>query len=385
VRFEFATAARIVFGPGVVAELPAAARGLGTRVLVVTGRDERRWATLVDALSAAGLACAKYAVPGEPTLDLVRAGVERARQHRADLVVAIGGGSAIDAGKAIAALAANPGDALDYLEVVGRGQPLAAAPLPVIAVPTTAGTGAEVTRNAVIGVPERRVKVSLRSPLMLPRVAIVDPELTLDLPPAVTAFTGLDALTQLIEPYVSSRANPLVDALCREGLWRASLAIRRVYRDGRDREAREAMSLASLFGGLALANAGLGAVHGLAGPIGGRVRAPHGAICGALLPHIMAANLRAIESRAPDRGVLSRYEHIARLLAGGSATTPADGVAWLRALVAELHIPSLGTYGLGAEDIDVLVEQAQRASSMKANPIVLTAEELRGVIEKAMN
>jgi alcohol dehydrogenase class IV len=384
VRFEFATAARIVFGPGTSAELPAAARGLGTRVLVVTGRDEGRWAAHVDALSADGLACVTYSTPGEPTIDLVRAGVERARGHHAELVVAIGGGSAIDAGKAIAALATNPGDALDYLEVVGRGQPLTVTPLPVIAVPTTAGTGAEVTRNAVIGVPERRVKVSLRSPLMLPRVAIVDPELTAELPPAPTAFTGLDALTQLIEPYVSSRANPLVDAICLDGLRRAAGAIRRAYHDGSERDAREAMSLASLFGGLALANAGLGAVHGLAGPIGGRVAAPHGAICAALLPHVVAANLHALDARAPDHPSRLRYGTIARILTGRADATAADAVAWIQTLVAELNIPSLGTYGLDSADMDVLVEQAQRASSMKANPIVLTVEELRGVLEGAI-
>jgi alcohol dehydrogenase class IV len=384
VRFEFATATRVVFGPGTIAELPAAARNLGTRVLVVTGRDEDRWAAHLAALSAAGLAYATFPTPGEPTIELVRAGVERAREHRADLVVAIGGGSAIDAGKAIAALATNPGDALDYLEVVGKGQPLAAAPLAVIAVPTTAGTGAEVTRNAVLGVPEQRVKVSLRSALMLPRVAIVDPDLTLDLPPAITASTGLDAITQLIEPYVSSRANPLVDALCLEGLRRAAGAVRRAYRDGGDRDAREGMSLASLFGGLALANAGLGAVHGLAGPIGGRVTAPHGAICGALLPHVTAANLHALETRAPDHPARQRYDVIARTLTGRDDARASDGVEWIRLLVAALGIPSLGTYGLGSADVDALVEQARRASSMKANPIVLTAKELREALEAAM-
>jgi alcohol dehydrogenase class IV len=384
VRFEFATATRVVFGPGTIAELPAAARNLGTRVLVVTGRDEDRWAAHLAALSAAGLAYATFPTPGEPTIELVRAGVERAREHRADLVVAIGGGSAIDAGKAIAALATNPGDALDYLEVVGKGQPLAAAPLAVIAVPTTAGTGAEVTRNAVLGVPEQRVKVSLRSALMLPRVAIVDPDLTLDLTPAITAWTGLDAITQLIEPYVSSRANPLVDALCLEGLRRAAGAVRRAYRDGGDRDAREGMSLASLFGGLALANAGLGAVHGLAGPIGGRVTAPHGAICGALLPHVTAANLHALETRAPDHPARQRYDVIARTLTGRDDARASDGVEWIRLLVAALGIPSLGTYGLGSADVDALVEQARRASSMKANPIVLTAKELREALEAAM-
>jgi alcohol dehydrogenase class IV len=384
VRFELATAGRIVFGPGAVADLPAIARTFGTRALVVTGRDSRRHAAQIDALRAAGLTCATFQTLGEPTIDLVRDGAAQARAHDSDLVVAIGGGSAIDAGKAIAALATNRGDVLDYLEVVGRGQPLTATPLPLIAVPTTAGTGAEVTRNAVLGVPERRVKASLRSVTMLPRVAIVDPDLTLDLPPAITAATGLDALTQLIEPYVSSRANPVVDALCLDGMRKAATAIRRVWTDGHDRDAREAMSLASLLSGFALANAGLGAVHGFAAPIGGRVDAPHGGICAALLPHVCAANLRAIETRASDHPARGRYEIIARTVTGRHDATAEDGVAWLRALVEELEIPPLRTYGLGEADIDTLVEQASRASSMKANPIVLTEEELRGVIVQVL-
>ena len=169
--------------------------------------------------------CVPFIVAGEPTVDLVRLGARSAREERCDLVIAFGGGSAIDAGKAIAALAANAGDVLDYLEVVGKGQALGRPPLPFIAVPTTAGTGSEVTRNAVLASPEHRVKASLRSPLMLPRLAVVDPELTYDLPPRITASTGLDAFTQLIEPYVSSRANPMIDALCLEGIRRASRSL----------------------------------------------------------------------------------------------------------------------------------------------------------------
>jgi alcohol dehydrogenase class IV len=384
VRFELATAGRIVFGPGAAADLPAIARTFGTRAFVVTGRDSRRHAAQIDALRAAGLTCAIFQTPGEPTIDLVRDGAARARAHGSDLVIAIGGGSAIDAGKAIAALATNPGDVLDYLEVVGRGQPLSVMPLPLIAVPTTAGTGAEVTRNAVLGVPDRRVKASLRSATMLPRVAIVDPDLALELPPAITAATGLDALTQLIEPYVSSRANPVVDALCLDGMRNAATAVRRVYVDRHDREAREAMSLASLLSGFALANAGLGAVHGFAAPIGGRVDAPHGAICAALLPHVCAANLRAIETRASDHPARGRYEIVARTLTGRPDARAEDGVAWLRALVEELQIPPLRTYGLDEADVDALVDQASRASSMKANPIALTDEELREVLVRVL-
>ncbi|RPI12577.1 MAG: iron-containing alcohol dehydrogenase, partial [Acidobacteriales bacterium] len=286
-RFEFATATRIVFGPGTLREIAPAVREMGVRALPVTGSRP-------EIATGLGLDCVPYAVPGEPTVDLVRQGVQLAREERCDVVIGLGGGSAIDAAKAIAALVPNSGEPLDYLEVVGKGRALEKPSLPFIAVPTTAGTGSEVTRNAVLASPDHRVKASLRSPYMLARLAVVDPELTYDLPPAVTASTGLDALTQLIEPYVSSRANPMTDSLCVEGMRRAARSLPRAFADGRDGEARLDMSLASLFGGLALANAGLGAVHGFAAPIGGAFEAPHGAVCAALLPLVMDANIRAL-------------------------------------------------------------------------------------------
>ena len=289
---------------------------MGSRALVVTGRSDAPSADVIASLHASGLPLVRWPVDGEPTIASARAAVEAARQHRADVVVACGGGSAIDLGKAVAALLANPGDPLDYLEVVGRGQALTERSVPFIAVPTTAGTGAEVTRNAVLSVPEARQKVSLRSPLMLPALAVVDPELTLALPPALTASTGMDALTQLIEPYVSVKANPLTDAICLEGLPRVARALRRAVADGNDLDARTDMALGSLFGGLALANAALGAVHGFAAPIGGRFPAPHGAVCAALLPHVMRANVRALEARGGDGDRLDRFVRVARLLTG---------------------------------------------------------------------
>lgn len=268
-RFEFATAARIVFGDGTAATLPDLVRAFGARPLVVTGASPKRATSLIPALSAQS-----FTVPGEPTVDLVRDGARLAKSAACDVIVSIGGGSAIDAGKAIAIIAANGGEPLEFLEVVGKGRSLTAPPLPYVAVPTTAGTGSEVTRNAVLASTEHHVKASLRSPLMLARVALVDPELTYSLPPAITAYTGLDALTQLIEPYVSARANPLVDAICVEGFPRIARALRRAFHDGGNREARREMSLASLFGGLALANAGLGVVHGFAAPLGGSFPSP---------------------------------------------------------------------------------------------------------------
>lgn len=300
-----------------------------------------------------------------------------------DVVISFGGGSAIDAGKAIAAVATNGGEPLEFLEVVGKGRAIAVPPLPFIAVPTTAGTGSEVTRNAVLGSTEHSVKASLRSPMMLPRVALVDPELTYGLSPAVTASTGLDALTQLIEPYVSLRANPLVDAICVDGIRRVAGSLRRAYHDGADRDARREMALGSLFGGLALANAGLGVVHGFAAPLGGSYKAPHGALCAALLPHGMAANVAALRVRAPQHPALERYAAIARLLTGRSEASAEDGIIWVHALCVELSVPALRAWGITESDLPGIVEKAARASSMQANPFPLTGEELLAVVKAA--
>ena len=378
-RFEFATATRIVFGEGTAATLPEVVRTFGVRPLVVTGASPERAASLVSALSAG-----TFAVPGEPTVELVREGARLAHKANYDVIISIGGGSAIDAGKAIAAIATNGGEPLEFLEVVGKGRAIAAPPLPFIAAPTTAGTGSEVTRNAVLGSTEHGVKASLRSPLMLPRVALVDPELTYGLPPAVTAFTGLDALTQLIEPYVSARANPLVDAICADGIRRAAGALRRVYHDGADREARRDMALASWFGGLALANAGLGVVHGFASPLGGSWNAPHGALCAALLPHGMAANVSALRARAPQHFALARYVTIAQLLTGRNEASAEDGIEWVRALCAELEVPAIRDWGITEADLPGVVEKAARSSSMQANPLPLTSEELLAAVAAAL-
>lgn len=387
-RFEFATAARVVFGPGVLREAGTLAaeiiKGrLRLRAFIVTNRAAADVRPLADALEAAEVSAVSFAVAGEPTTDLVRRAVQEAREQACDLTIGFGGGSAVDTAKAVAAMLTNPGDLTDYLEVIGGNRPLANPPGPWIAVPTTAGTGAEVTRNAVLASPEHQVKVSLRSPLMLPRLALVDPELALDLPPSVTASTGLDALTQLIEPFVSLRANPMTDALCREGIRLAAKALPRVFRDGRDIAARADMALASLFSGMALANAGLGAVHGFAGPIGGRFTAPHGAVCAALLPHVMAANVRALRAREPASPSSYRYAEVAALLTGVADAGADDGIEWVRSLCADFAIPPLRVYGVTDADLPLLVEQARAASSMKGNPIALTEAELQQILVAA--
>lgn len=383
-RFEFATAARIVFGPGTLAEIGGLAREFGRRALVVTGRNPERAAPLLERLHAAGLATASYAVAHEPTTDDATRGTAQARAADCDLVIGFGGGTALDAAKAIAILLPHEGDVLDHLEVVGRAQPFQRPGVPCIAIPTTAGTGSEVTRNAVLASPAHRVKASLRSPHMLPRLALVDSTLTRDLPPALTAATGLDALTQLIEPYTSARAQPLTDALCVEGIRRSARSLRRAFDDGQDAAAREDMAFASLAGGLALANAGLGAVHGFAAPLGGMFSAPHGAVCAALLPHVIAANCTALRGRAPRHPALARYDEIARLLTGRGHATAADGITWVRDLVTHCTIPGLAAYGVTRAEIPTVVTAAAQASSMKANPIALTAEELAAILESAL-
>lgn len=379
-RFELATAARVVFGPGTLGELRAIASGLGRRALVVTGRAPSRAEGARELLRAAGVASASFAVPAEPTVDDVRRGTEVARAHGAEMVVAVGGGSAIDGAKAIAALLGNGGDPLDYLEVVGRGEPIRKPSLPFVAIPTTAGTGSEVTRNAVIASPEHGVKASLRSPLMLATAAIVDPDLLAGLPPHVVAASGLDAFSQLVEPFVSARANPLVDALCREGLARSARSLRPAFEGDESEPVRTDLALASLLGGLALANAGLGAVHGFAAPIGGRFEAPHGAVCAALLPAVMRVNARALAARSPGHAALDRYREIAAIVTTRPGATVADGVAWVEALARALAVPRLGRWGVGPGDADALVARARAASSMRGNPIALDDDELREIL-----
>ncbi len=383
-RFEFATAARIICAPGALADAaPSLARWPG-KVLVVTGKDPARAERLLQILAKNNIQFSVFPVSGEPSIPIVEAGALQAKENDCKSVIAFGGGSAIDAGKAIAALATNPGNVIDYLEVIGKAQPIGRVPLPFAAIPTTAGPGTEVTRNAVLISPEHRVKVSLRSRLMLPRVAIIDPELTYDLPQALTASTGMDALTQLIEPFVSARANPITDAICREGIPRAARSLRRAFTDGKDPAARYDMSLASLFGGMALANAGLGAVHGFAAPIGGMFDAPHGAICAALLADVMEANIRALRAKSPEHPALPRYDEIARMLTGNAKAVAAEGIAWVRNLRQDLQIPLLSHHGISEKDVAAVCEKAAVASSMKANPVQLSSDELQSILKSCL-
>ncbi len=383
-EFEFATAMRIIFGPGKISEVASLAAGIGKRACIVTGRTKERAQPLLEQLDEQKIEYTIFCMTSEPTTGTIKKGVELARKAQSDIVISFGGGSAIDTGKAVAAMLTNSGRLEDYLEVVGSGKPLTRPAAHHIAIPTTAGTGAEVTRNAVLGVPEHKVKVSMRSPLMLPTLAVIDPVLTHSMPPAVTASTGSDALTQLMEVYVSKKANPMTDGICREGLLRAGRSLLRAFENGDNANAREDMAVASLFGGLGLANAGLGAVHGFAGPLGGMIPAGHGAICAGLLPFVMEANVRALQDREPRSAALSRYDEIAQILTGNKNAQAADGVKWTHELCSALQIRPLSQLGLNERDFHDVVAKARKSSSMKGNPIELTDEELMEILKKAI-
>ena len=377
--FGFSTATAISVGRGVAAHAAPAAARHGRRVLVIHGSRPAVADGLIAELAARGVATTTLACTQEPTLGQVEAATDLARTHAIEAVVGIGGGSVIDLAKAVAALAPGSGPVLDHLEVVGRGLPLQGAPLPCIVVPTTAGTGAEVTRNAVIGLPDHRRKVSLRGPQLLPALALVDPALTDGAPPGVTLGSGLDAVTQVIEAFVSCKATPLTDALCRDAL-PGGLAAIRALAQAESPQARDTMAYTSLVGGLALANAGLGAVHGLAGPIGGGTGAPHGEICAALLPHVLAENARLAEAGSVAAAKLA-FVLEALAHAFGTSTTGAPNAldGWMRAA----GLRALPALGVRADDIGTLARQAVDSSSSRGNPVTVDEGYFRRVLERA--
>jgi alcohol dehydrogenase class IV len=383
VDFNLAVPADIRFGAGRVSEVPEALLGLGaSRVMVVTGRNASRADGVRSALREAGISSIPFAVATEPSIERVRAAVELLTETGCDAVLGYGGGSAIDVAKAVAVLATTGTDPREHLEVIGAGRPIERPGLPCVAVPTTAGTGSEVTRNSVLS--GEGVKASLRSPLMLPKVAVVDPDLLIGLPAPTIAASGMDALSQLIEPLLSRRANPFCDALALDGIRRSARSLRRAYQEGmEDPEVREDLALASLFGGLCLANSGLGAVHGLAAATGARLSAPHGAVCAAVLAATMEINLRALRERAPEHPTLQRMTEVATVLTGQQDASPEDAIAWLEELTAALSIPGLASYGLDETEIEAVVAAAQNASSMRANPIKLSDAEVAEIVTRS--
>ncbi len=362
-------------------------------ILIVCGESERFSAPLKKKLKEeANVESVVFHCPkGEPTVQSAIDCTKLASENMCELVVAVGGGTAVDTGKCVAAMLTNGGaerDIYDFLEVVGKAMPIEKRPRPFVAIPTTAGPGAELTKNSVLEAGDR--KVSMRHPLMLPDLVIVDPKLTVQMPGDVTAHTGLDALTQCIEPYVCNSPNPVTDSLSMSGIKLGAKSLRRCLEQPEDINARTDMALCAMYGGMALANAKLGAVHGFSGTLGGLLHAPHGAICAALLPHCVKMNVKLLETRVMDdnpqsaKECLRRYEEVANACLGKDDATVAELVKWIEDLVSFCGVPKLGTFGMKDEDVSESVSKSMQSSSMKGNPVALTVEELEEMLRNAM-
>ena len=382
-KSEFITVGKIIFGFDQIAQFPHLVEDWGKRAFLVRGKSQAYGARFYQILGLTKKDITEFSVSHEPEAETIIQAVQLARENQCDFVIGFGGGSVIDTGKAVAAMLNNAGELLDYLEVVGKGQPLRNKSKPYIAIPTTAGTGSEVTKNAVVSVPDKHVKVSMRSNFMLPDIALIDPQFTLGLSREVTATSGMDAFIQVVEPYVCNTPNAMVDMFCRDAIGRAAKSLPMVVENGNDVEARINMSWVSLMGGLSLANAKLGAVHGFAGPIGGMFDAPHGAVCAALMPAVMRVNSELIKERECCENIYDRYSEVARWVTGRENASVEDGVRWFEELNTKLNILQLSSFGIKREDFPSIVEKAGQSSSMKGNPVNLTGNDMNRMLELA--
>jgi len=378
--FSFYTSNEIVFGPNQIVKAGELAARFGTRAFICTRGQAMKETGMLDrlcgSLKGAGIGYEIDNLPAhEPDVDEMDTGAERLRRSRAEVIIALGGGSTIDTGKALSGLATNPGGIYDYLEGVGRGLALSSAALPFIAIPTTAGTGSEVTKNAVISSRTKKFKKSMRSPYMIPRIALLDPELTLSLPPDITAFTGMDALTQLIESYVSARAQPLPEALALDGISRAGAALERAVSDGRDLQAREQMLLASLLSGIALANSGLGAAHGIAAALGAHCGIAHGRACAMLLPGVMQLNLPACRGK---------FGRVAAALTQNPRADAERAVFFIEQLCRRINIAAKFEPDEIPQEIVPELVVNSRGSSMSGNPVELSDQQIEDLIRKLL-
>lgn len=382
-EFDFITAGRVIFGSGKIAEFPLITASFGKRAFLLRGKSRSHGEKFYSMLETAGLEVTEFGVSHEPEIETINQAVNIARENGSEFVIGFGGGSVIDTAKAVSAMLSNDGELLDYLEVVGKGQPLKNPAKKFIAIPTTAGTGSEVTKNAVISVPEQRVKVSMRSNFMLPAVALVDPQFTIGLPAEFTATSGMDAFIQVVEPYVCNSPNPMVDMFCRDAIPRAAKYLIEAYESAFDEEARIHMSWVSLMGGLSLANAKLGAVHGFAGPIGGMFDAPHGAVCAALMPAVMRVNGELLEEQGIHPEITERYREIARWVTGKENASIRELADWFHELGRRLKIQSLKSFGIHRSDFPSIIEKSKNSSSMKGNPILLSDSDLARILDLA--
>lgn len=385
--FAISRLPRIVFGRGRISELPALAAEYGNKALLVTGahsfRSTPHWQTLVDGLQQRGITWANLSISGEPSPDTIDAAVAQFRSQNIQAVIGIGGGSVLDAAKAIAGLLMNQNSVMDYLEGVGKGLTYRGPSLPFIAVPTTAGTGSEATKNAVLSIqgPEG-FKKSFRHECLVPEYALLDPDLLETCPPELIAADGMDAFTQLLEAYVSSKANPLIDALAWSGMEAVHQGFFAAYEG--DAEGRAAMAYAALLSGICLAQVGLGSVHGLASPLGAFFPIPHGVVCGTLVAKATEINVAALKQRNPQHPALVKYAAAGRLLANQPAADTETAhellCGTLQKWTKQLQLPRLGHYGVTLADIPKIVANS-RGNSMLTNSIVLSDDEVTQIVK----
>ncbi|MFX0091113.1 MAG: iron-containing alcohol dehydrogenase [Candidatus Hodarchaeota archaeon] len=391
-NFELLSTPQIMFGSGQFQKLGQLVRDFGSRLLVVASesalKDKNNEKTLVEALVEHNITDTRFIVKGEPTIEIIDQGVAVGMDFKTEAVIGFGGGSVLDAGKAIAGLITNGESAREYMEGVGRGLKITQSSLPYIAVPTTAGTGSEVTKNAVILAKDVGVKASIRSPLLVPKIALIDPSLMLSVPPEVTASCGLDAFTQLLEPYTSNKAQPITDALALLGIQRARNSLVRAYKQGNDLSARENMAMAALLSGICLANVGLGAVHGFASPLGGMFPIPHGVVCAALLAPTIQKNIEELKAKAPKNPNLLKYAKLAEITCNQTFSSINEAhmalTQYLRELTQTLKIPPLSKFGMKDSDIPTVIAKAIKSSSMKYNPIKLSESALSDILEQVL-
>jgi alcohol dehydrogenase class IV len=376
--FNLVTPTEIVFGRGQIAQLNDRATKLGKRVMIVHGRNPGRLSDVFASLKTVDIV-QTLSIEKEPDLKTLLAAIDQGKLLGIDLVIGIGGGSVMDSAKVLAAMLPSQTDLVSHLEVVGSGLPLSAKRLPLILVPTTSGTGAEVTRNAVVDIPEAQRKVSLRDNQLLPDLALVDPALTDNCPRHVSLHSGLDAVTQVIEPFLSSRSNLFTDMLCKEAIPKGLRALKQLM-EQESKEARDALAQVSLFGGLALANSGLGVVHGIAGPLGGLCGAPHGAICGALLPAGIAAN----RDHVLEAEQIARVDQVIDWIADVFEAPKGQALHAFRQWIIQSGLPGLASIGVTEEHIMSASQAAASSSSMKANPVVLSTATIEDVMRQSL-
>ncbi len=391
--FSVSRLPRIEFGAGALTRLPAIARQYGTRALLVTGSSSFKhspfWATVTNGLAAQGISWTHLAIPSEPSPQMIDGAVHIQRGNPVDVVIGIGGGSALDAAKAIAGLLEPGNSVMDHLEGVGPERSYAGPATPFIAVPTTAGTGSEATKNAVLSVQGAEgFKKSFRDEKLVAEYALIDPDLLVTCPPAVIAANGMDAFTQLLESYVSSRAAPLTDSLAWGGMNAIRDGLLALYADSNNAAARERMAYAALVSGITLAQVGLGSVHGLAAPLGAFFPIPHGVACGTLVARATRINIDTLLAREPTHPALEKYARAGRLLSkqGGLSLTDAHAALLdtLEAWTQALSLPTLAHYGVTHADIPRIVANS-RGSSMKTNPVMLTDSEIAAILESRIH